>query len=384
MTDFLTIFRPRGLLHMRCTLLAPLVKRWSLGLLTTMTLLAGATASRADILFTEYGSNGSLSAVKRVTDAGAPVWTRTVNLDGPTGIVTDSSGNVYVANTGRALGSGPFNSTILKYNSAGTLTNTFNLTLNSAPLGLAIGPDGFLYASATNGTPPPPGQLATATNQIFRINPNNGTFATWSTAGPGGPVPTIQFPVPTAPLNYAGIAFDSSGRLYVADYFRNRIDRYDTNGAYLGVFTANAQLDGPYGLAFDRFGNLIVSNSSKLVVNPVDKILAFDSNGNFITTLQNQFPTLYLPAGIAFDNSGNLLVANNAASLNGQGSIVKLQINYTGSTPTGTTNLGAVLTGLNGPVFLAVPEPASVILAGIGVVGVLTIGVRLRRKAADA
>lgn len=344
--------------------------------------LLGGDLARGDIFFTEYGSAGALSTVKRVTDTGAPVWTRNVNLDGPTGIVLDGAGNVYVANTGRLINSGPFNSTIYKYSPTGTLLNTFALTSNSAPLGLTFGPDGFLYASATNGLPPPPGQLATAVNAIFRINPNTGAFAQWNTAGPGGPIPTIQFPVQPTPRNYMGVAFDAQGRLYVADNFRNRIDRYDTNGAYLGVF-ATTNMDGPYGIVFDRFGNLLVSNYSKLA-NPVDSITAYSPTGAFLGTLINTFPQLAGPAGMAFDGSGNLLVANNFVDLNGQGSIVKFSINYTGSTPTGVNFLGSVLTGLNGPVFLAVPEPASIALATVGVLAVGVVGARVRRRVVSA
>jgi hypothetical protein len=349
------------------------LRAWSLGVLSLLVLAVGPAPALADIFFTEYGSTPSLSTVNRVNDAGVTIWSRNVDLDSATGIAVDGTGNVYVANTGRALNTPPNNSTIVKYDANGNFIARFNVgnivppntAPNTAPIGLTIGPDGFLYTSATN------------TNQIFRINPTTGAFSQFNTAGPGGTIPPPNLPPPPdVPRNYLGLAFDGAGRLYVADNFRNEIDRYSASGAYLGVF-ASTNMDGPYGIAFDRFGNLFVANYSKLA-NPVDTITVYSPTGTFSTTIANSFPQLAGPAGLAFDAQGNLLVANNFVDIDGAGSIVKFSISYTGSTPTGGTFLGTVKGGLNGPVFLAVPEPASVVLAGTGILLAAAVGIGAR------
>src|SRR5205823_5893320 len=57
-----------------------------------------------------------------------------------------------------------------------------------------------------------------------------------------------------APL---GIAFDSAGNLYAANYSSNAIEKFTPGG--VASFFANTGLNGPAGLAFDSAGNLYAS-----------------------------------------------------------------------------------------------------------------------------
>ncbi len=56
-----------------------------------------------------------------------------------------------------------------------------------------------------------------------------------------------------------GLAFDSSGSLYVANAGNNTIEKFDPSGAGL-LFSSTNALFEPEGLAFDSGGNLYVAN----------------------------------------------------------------------------------------------------------------------------
>jgi sugar lactone lactonase YvrE len=82
------------------------------------------------------------------------------NLNVPTGLAFDSSGNLYAANTG--------NSTISKFNSSGVYQSNITSNLNS-PIGLAFDSSGNLYA-------------ANSTSKTISKFDSSGTFLTsWST-----------------------------------------------------------------------------------------------------------------------------------------------------------------------------------------------------------
>jgi DNA-binding beta-propeller fold protein YncE len=56
-----------------------------------------------------------------------------------------------------------------------------------------------------------------------------------------------------------GLAFDRAGNLYVANFDGNTVEEFSPTGEDLGVF-ASTGLAGPLGMMFDRDGNLYVAN----------------------------------------------------------------------------------------------------------------------------
>src|SRR5262249_41041666 len=58
-----------------------------------------------------------------------------------------------------------------------------------------------------------------------------------------------------------GLAFDSSGNLYVSSQTANRILKVTPSGVVSTFVDSNSGLDVPLGLAFDSSGNLYVANS---------------------------------------------------------------------------------------------------------------------------
>jgi len=95
-----------------------------------------------------------------------------------------------------------------------------------------------------------------------------------------------------------GLAFDSAGNLFVADYGSGAIGsvvyQYKANGAR-SIFASG--LDSPVGLAFDSVGNLFVSDYDN------GSILKYKLNGARSTFASG----LHNPQGLAFDSAGTCL-----------------------------------------------------------------------------
>src|SRR5205807_2201350 len=128
-----------------------------------------------------------------------------------------------------------------------------------------------------------------------------------------------------------GLAFDSAGNLFAADYNDGAIWKFAPDGT--GSIFAYAQTP-PTGLAFDSAGNLFVGETG-----PDGAIWKFapDGTGSIFATFA---PPGNDPYGLAFDSEGNLFVAVYTAN-----TIYKFL-------PDGTQSTFA--TGLDGPFFLAI------------------------------
>ena len=127
----------------------------------------------------------------------------------------------------------------------------------------------------------------------------NGTFLTkWGSSGSGNG----QFNAPQ------GVAIDSSGNIYVADYNNRRVQKFDQNGTFLtkwGSFgSADGQFNGPEGVATDSSDNVYVTDSGN------NRVQKFDQNGTFLTKWDISGGT----AGIATDSSDNVYVTTYGAN----------------------------------------------------------------------
>ena len=128
----------------------------------------------------------------------------------------------------------------------------------------------------------------------------------WGTEGSGNG----QFSAP------GGVAVDSSGNVYVADIFNNRIQKFDSSGNFLLKWGAYGFGDGqfrdPTDVAVDSSGNVYVVDRNNT------RIHKFDSSGNFILKFGScpadskcdEDGQLHIPNGLAVDSSGNVYVAD--------------------------------------------------------------------------
>ncbi len=143
--------------------------------------------------------------------------------------------------------------------------------------------------------------------------------------GDGGPATSAEISVPS------DVAIDSQGNIYIADGPNNRIRRVDQHGTITTVVgtgtqgfsgdggpAIDAELDSPYGLAFDSEGRLWFSDHGNNRIRRVDTagtistIAGTGSAGNGGDGGQALDAQLDVPLGVAFDSAGNLYVVDQA------------------------------------------------------------------------
>lgn len=177
-------------------------------------------------------------------------------LDSPYGLAADAAGNLYVADYGnaRVRRIGP-DGTITTVAGGGARDPASSGAAATAvrllgPRNLALDAAGNLYVSDFRD------------HRIYRISPDGAIEVVAGTgtsgfAGNGGPALYAQLSHP------AGLAFDRSGALYIADSGNRRIRRL--SGGILSTINVPVTLDLPTGLAFDAAGHLYIADRSRIV-----------------------------------------------------------------------------------------------------------------------
>jgi sugar lactone lactonase YvrE len=188
-------------------------------------------------------------------------------------VVLDASGNLYIADT--------YNSRVRKVNTNGIITtvagngtagfsgdggNATSASLNY-PFGITTDSSGNLYIADTRN------------NRIRKVN-TNGIISTVAGKGPSYPNSgTYSGDGGSATNAYInnprGVAIDPVGNFFIADASNNRVRKVDANGiisTVAGKFgygfsgdggaSTNASLYDPEGIAFDAVGNLLIADSS--------------------------------------------------------------------------------------------------------------------------
>ena len=193
------------------------------------------------------------------------------------GLVIDTIGNLYCANTG--------NNTISVIDiSTGKVTSTISGQGLNFPTGLAIDSANKLYCSNI------------PSNTILVIDTTTGKV-----------ISTITDPQIDSPY---GLAFDSANKLYCANRGSKNILVIDTLTGNVTATIDTGDQSGPSGLAFDSLGNLYCSNEN---YNTIFKI----TPDHTITTLVDSgafSPILSGPLGLAIDSLGNLYCANSSSN----------------------------------------------------------------------
>ena len=267
-------------------------------------------------------------------------------LSYPFGIAVDGAGNLYIAdrlnNRVRKVTPGGTISTVAGTGTAGYggdkgLATSAELDY---PTGVAVDGTGNLY-------------IADSANQRIRmVTPGGGIITTVAGTGvPGysgdtGPATSANLDSPF------GVAVDGAGNLYIADYDNNRIRKVTggiiTTVAGTGVAgyggdkgpATSAELYNPYGVAVDGVGNFyIADNYNNRIRQVVDGVITtvagaaaqgYGGDNGPATSAE-----LYTPFSVAVDSSGNLYIADTENQR-----IRKVEVSKPPSLSFGTTNIG--------------------------------------------
>ncbi len=239
-------------------------------------------------------------------------------LNSPAGIASDSTGSVYIADSG--------NNCIRKV-FENVISTVFNATV---PTGVAAS-GGSVYVASSNylGTLSTPfagvasaldvavdgvGNVYASTGQFVMEVSNVGTVTTLAGSGlgvyfggDGGPAIAARLHTPS------GIALDSQGNKYIADTANHRIRQITPGGiinTIAGTGTAGADgdngpatlatLNSPESVAIDSTGNVYIADTGN------NKIREIKPDGNIATVLDG----LSNPEYVAVDKAGAIYVAD--------------------------------------------------------------------------
>jgi len=195
-------------------------------------------------------------------------------LDNPTGVAVDSVGNVYIAENLR----------VRKVSPAGTITT---LAGNGSPSSCGDGQPAYLACLHV------PRGVAVDTNRnvyiadepenrVRKVLASDGTITTvagtgiWGFSGDGGAAIFAELNLPT------GVALDSTGNLYIADWNNHRIRKVDPSGTITTVAgtgspsfcgdngpATRACLRAPYSVGTDGLGNVYIADQGNVRVRKI-------------------------------------------------------------------------------------------------------------------
>jgi DNA-binding beta-propeller fold protein YncE len=161
----------------------------------------------------------------------------------------DTSGNVFVADTG--------NHRIQEFKNDGSFVTTWGtkgtgIGQFDRPSGIAVGSSGNVYVLDSGNNRVQKFQLASPCPKGTEITSGVCFITKWGSHGSAN-----------GQFNFsAGIDVDSSGNVFVADSYNNRIQKFKNDGTFLtkwGTFgNKEGQFKIPFGVAVDKSGVVFV------------------------------------------------------------------------------------------------------------------------------
>ena len=249
---------------------------------------------------------------------GDTIAATTAQLNSPTAVNVDRSGNVYISDY--------INHRIRKVNGSGIITTV----AGTGSMGFTG--DGGSAMSAQIDSPW--SMTSDATGNLFISDLGNhrirkvsssgiistiGGTGTAGYSGDGGPATAARINKPW------GLVADATGNLFISDYGNSRVRKINTTGIISTVAGSGisgysgdsgpataAQISGPSAVVLDTSGNLYISSGNSIrFVNAVGIISSaagnpgYGGDGSTATAalLQN-------PVGVARDDSGNVFIAD--------------------------------------------------------------------------
>ena len=231
----------------------------------------------------------------------------TVYLNSPNGITADSDGNVYVVEEygARLLKFDKDKNLLWKVGTAGF--RDWGATGLNQPVGVAMDPDGKSV-------------WVTDQDHISKFDPANGDSLLQFPEQPWNADDNTRFG------QLRGIAFDTSGRMYLADGNRQRIQVFTFDGDGNPVYAAtigqtdnggnsNSQFNWPDGIAIDSSNNVFVADRNNSRVQECTPDTSTTWNCSTIDGIGNgdsgsDVNQLNNPGGLWIDKADNIYIAD--------------------------------------------------------------------------
>ncbi|MDE3167776.1 MAG: hypothetical protein KGN36_18390 [Acidobacteriota bacterium] len=239
----------------------------------------------------------------------------------PSGLTTDASGNLFIADTA--------NNRVRKVATNGTITSI-------AGVGLPV-PAGDYGPAVKSGINAPrsvafdgKGDLFIAEADRIRMIAPDGTITTVAGTGSAG-LGDGGSPLNATLTGITGIAFDSNGVMYLADPYNYRIRKIAfgtittvagggsvAGAAGDGGAATGAQLIRPQGIALDAGGNLYIADTDAgrvRMVTPKGVITTVAGSGSASGSGDGGLATkaMVAPVAVAVDAHGNLFICDSSA-----------------------------------------------------------------------
>ncbi|MBX2906827.1 MAG: Ig-like domain-containing protein [Taibaiella sp.] len=249
-------------------------------------------------------------------------------MNQPTRLVMDGSGNIYVADA--------YNYRVRKISTSGTMTTIAGNGSSSSsgdggaataagvdlPMGIAVDGSNNVYVAEWAG------------RRIRKINAATGIITTvagngsYTSAGDGGQATAAALQIP------AGVAFDGSGNMYISEQGGHSIRKVNGATGVISTIAGNAhtqgytgdggaataaQLNNPVGMAVDAAGNVYFADRDNYVVRKINTSGIISTVAGTGTVgawdyvyapgaLATATP-LYYPRDVSVDGDGNLYIS---------------------------------------------------------------------------
>jgi uncharacterized protein (TIGR03437 family) len=349
--------------------------------------MLAAAVLRAQGTITTVAGTGS------VGDSGDGGQATSATIGTPNGVVVDKAGNLYIADS--------IYSVVRKVNPAGIISTIAGgpkpslgdggpatgarLVVNGIHTGMAFDNAGNLYITDYGDSRI---RKIDALGTITTVVGSGTSLGVGGFSGDGGPATSAQLNSPT------GVAFDSAGNMYIADFGNCRIRKVNTSGiistiAGIGFASGSdtgdggpatsATLTGLIDLAVDGNGNVYISDN--------EHVRIINSAGTINTAAHGFFGTCSLTptavanadvaaSGLAIDSSNNLYIADRTGGC--------IQVLETNGFVTTVAGGGTNLNGDGGPAASAAITPTAVALDATGNIYIATTVYKVRKVAAGS
>ncbi len=326
---------------------------------------------------TQVAGNGTAG------DSGNGGLATAAELDVPTAVALDSSGNLFIAdannNVIRELSAATGNIATVAGNGLARFYGdgvAATLAALHSPTSVAVDSSADVF-------------IADALNQEVReVSATTGDITTIAGtgiagySGDGGPASSAELDDPT------GVALDSSGDIFIADSGNNVIREVNIATGVITTIAGNgiagfsgdggaatsAELDDPHAVALDSAGDVFIADTTNQVIREVSAatheittvagqpgLASYTGDGGAATSAG-----LNLPEGVAVDSEGNIFIADTGNSVIRKVSAASGEIStVAGTGGTGLTGNGGSATAalLNAPTGVAVDLAGNLFIA---------------------